>query len=365
MLRYAIRDGHMSSTRDLSQSAYDSAMAGVEDSKVFLNKKYKSCSGSSYNPEICKRLSSAIRESQNSCNALYAGGYGIGSASEETKIKSSQESGKDDLNQAYTCLKLNDLSSNYLSRIQKNTKKIIPLNGEDGFKSIKISWHNKENYNSNTSNKDILKFNKRLDIPKSSEWANSPSILKVQIFGYNINSDRLDDINGSIRDDGIGIDERIYRPYFSTSETNNSDELPQSKRTGKENNSTTKVTPVSCNISSLFEYACQVNLNILDKKIENANIRLYAIITPIYSDTSLKLELIDNNKIINFKDVQYVVDSTGRANDHFRRVESRLEMKGFEFPLPNYTITIDGDNAEKLCKNFWVTKKRQGFNECR
>ena len=62
-----------------------------------------------------------------------------------------------------------------------------------------------------------------------------------------------------------------------------------------------------------------------------------------------------SGNIIPFSGVQSVVDSTGRANDLFRRVEARLEMVDTYFPIPDAALTLAGDNNQ-LKKNFYVTR---------
>jgi hypothetical protein len=57
------------------------------------------------------------------------------------------------------------------------------------------------------------------------------------------------------------------------------------------------------------------------------------------------------SKTLPFVGVQARVDSTGRANDLFRRVEARIELVDIYFPLPDYSVQANTD----IVKNFWVT----------
>jgi len=64
--------------------------------------------------------------------------------------------------------------------------------------------------------------------------------------------------------------------------------------------------------------------------------------------------------IIKFKDVQPEVDSTGRANDIFRRVQSRENLYDTSFPYPDATIDITGN----FCKDFGVTDSQYIAGSC-
>jgi hypothetical protein len=67
--------------------------------------------------------------------------------------------------------------------------------------------------------------------------------------------------------------------------------------------------------------------------------------------TSIKVSLrSDLGSTVNFNGVQPVVDSTGRANDLFRRVRAHLGLGDSSFPYPTYAVDVAND----LCKNFSV-----------
>jgi hypothetical protein len=64
---------------------------------------------------------------------------------------------------------------------------------------------------------------------------------------------------------------------------------------------------------------------------------------------------VNNCTLVEFANVQPMVDSTGRANDLFRRVESRIELADTSFPISNYALAVDDPNGKGVSKSFYVT----------
>lgn len=61
------------------------------------------------------------------------------------------------------------------------------------------------------------------------------------------------------------------------------------------------------------------------------------------SITDYRVELLNNlNNIVTFDGVQPSIDSTGRANDLFRRVESRVEIGQADLPAPINSVYTSG-----------------------
>jgi hypothetical protein len=76
-------------------------------------------------------------------------------------------------------------------------------------------------------------------------------------------------------------------------------------------------------------------------------------LSALYNQAHYKIQLEDSTgAVVQFANVQPEVDSTGRANDLFRRTVSRVELSG-DFSYPNAEIDITGN----LCKNFSVTTR--------
>ena len=121
---------------------------------------------------------------------------------------------------------------------------------------------------------------------------------------------------------------------------------------------------VKCNenfsAASSEQYACSVIL-LLPKPIgyeAGSTHTAYLRVNPLYnSGTSFKLSLFDqsDNKV-DFKSVQPIVDSTGRANDLFRRVKSRVELESSSIPGIEAAVDISGS----LCKSFTAQSGKSG-----
>jgi hypothetical protein len=66
---------------------------------------------------------------------------------------------------------------------------------------------------------------------------------------------------------------------------------------------------------------------------------------------------------VKFADVQPKIDSTGRANDLFRRVEARVELADIDYPIAEFALASTGSgDANIVKKDFYVTKNCQYTN---
>jgi len=117
--------------------------------------------------------------------------------------------------------------------------------------------------------------------------------------------------------------------------------------------------PTKCNASfDTSQYACTTTITLPNPVGGNANNRTaFLRLTALYNAAHYSIRLKSGGNYVNFNRVQPEVDSTGRANDVFRRVEARVELKG-DFTYPEAAIDMQGN----LCKNFTVTDAEDGFN---
>ena len=111
-----LKDQQQATSSDLSQSAYDSAQAGVEDAKRLLVLD-QSCKAGLAAPSVnCTAIANALipvpGTSETTCDTLSKAGL-VGSTNDETIIQQSTGDNAAKLDQAYTCVKIAVNTDNY------------------------------------------------------------------------------------------------------------------------------------------------------------------------------------------------------------------------------------------------------------
>lgn len=352
-MKIMIRDNQNASSQDLSQSAYDSAQAGIEDAKRLLSRYNSLCSSGVVSTE-CDRMANAINS--ESCSTLSDSNL-VSLTDGEVKVRTNtggSANNDDRLNQAYTCVKIRRNTADFIGGTGVGESKMIPLNATNSFNRVRISWHSRKNLTNQANTAinllEIPRVGNNYSLPNASSWNNNtnrPALLKAQFIGASSND--LSQLDTPFFGDANGLNEQLYYPVRNTGRTSTT--LPANRRTG-DASSTSDFTPVTClqNLNS-GTYACQVTVNI--GNIPAGLDKTYLRLTPIYTDTDFSVELLNNNTVVEFNGVQPKVDSTGRANDKFRRVESRLEYEGSNISVPQFALQSEGDSG--VCKNFSVS----------
>jgi Tfp pilus assembly protein PilX len=361
-LRLMVADQQQASNNDLSQSAYDSAQAGVEDAKRALLKYKADCLAS---PGACATYANALTTDE--CNAALTGISGngaIGSNGQTKEILVQQSrSGTDTaLNQAYTCVTIALETQEYLGTATANESQLVPLMSSGGFDRVKVDWFSREDITSNTVSLSGVSGSGQ-PLYSQSQWpVNRPSLLRAQLiqFAGTFTEAGFDTVSGATSNAATmflyptsqqNIPERAMTDYDQrkTSPTDNpnpKDEL-------------TTPTAISCKPSlGSGGYACSSTL-VLPQAIGASSINdrtAFLRLTPFYNSTHFRVTLWNGpistaSSPVLFKDVQPVIDSTGRANDLFRRVQSSVNLYDTTFPYPEAAIDLTGN----FCKDFSVT----------
>ena len=339
---------------DLSQSAYDSALAGVEDAKRAVSSYLKgnSVARSAFNDS----------EKRSDCYIIARSGIN-GENGKETIISSTSGSGKE-FNQAYTCVNIDMDSDDYLYTAVQNKSHIVPLISDAEIGSVTVEWFMR----SDTGNPAaVATFDGSLGgvgFPVLSGWGGAagglttPPVMRAQLIspGEPFIIEDLDGTSASstlfLRPSSTGANEVIINEgspaRFSINRGHDSGDTGSS--------SGTNPTRISC--SSTFDlagYSCRAILKLEDgRKIASGAmhspiLRLDTIYghAPVSVRVSMKAA---DGSAAKFKGVQPVVDSTGRANDLFRRVKVRLKL-GDDITIPSYAVDLGGS----FCKDFSVS----------
>ena len=374
-LRLMFRDQEQASKLDLSQSAYDSAQAGVEDAKRFLRIFRAACGPSGTGSfegvtHNCNAMRSAIQN--ESCYTLATAG--IGNSNGETIIQTTSGAGgasnDASLNQAYTCVKIRMNTSDFLGRTNDGSPSVINLKGTTAFDRVRIRWHSRENMtNGNNISLDSLSNPSARPNINAQNWRNQnrPAILKAQFYGYVPGVGRSSSsMDTPYPDDGNGASEMLFYPTNSISElSSNVSNMPTVRRNESSSQATTDYTFTRCSDrmdANSNAYACETTVNI--GRSVSPNDVLYLRLTPLMNDSNFKVELLNGNTIVDFAGVQPKVDSTGRANTQLRRVESRIGFNDTSFPVPLFSAQTES-NEEPICKEFSVTRLTNSNVNCR
>jgi Tfp pilus assembly protein PilX len=353
-----VKDQQQATSSDLSQSAYDSAQAGVEDAKRLLLLDQACRNGTAAPTVNCATIATALAvapgSSETSCDTLARAGI-VGEDNDETIIQQSDTDNASKLDQAYTCVKVGINTDDYKGQIALNGSDIIPITGVSNFNSVEISWFSREDISATTTSPTIGFPTTGADVslpPVGSRWQfNYPSLLRAQLIQTG-DSFQLDDFDDSAAGNRSNANTLFLYPS-ATGLVNKSFALDARRSPSN------APQQVRCNTSFVDgEYACTVTITLPNPRDGDvANRNAYLHLGALYNGAHFSLRLKNGNNYVQFNGVQPQIDSTGRANDMFRRISARVELKG-DFTYPEAAIDMQGN----LCKNFTITDAESGYS---
>lgn len=336
-IQLMVKDQQQATYSDLSESAYDSAMAGVEDAKRALLMRLD-CSGGSTTD--CDEINDAIGDGE--CNTLSRIFLRDGTVP-ETVIQQHAESDRR-LDQAYTCVKITPDTIDFVGTIESpDTATLIPLRSKDPFNTVVIRWHQIPGGGSVNRAPDA-------SLPVSSEsggWpSNRPALLRAQLVNGNAGTSfQLSDFDTASHSNTLFL--------YPAATVNALDFALDGRRTG-----TAGPQAAECKATVLSgAYACEAVIS-LGGTIPAGRQMTFLNLMAFYAATDYQVELRNGATPVRFDGVQPSVDSTGRANDLFRRVVSRVELNN-TFRYPVAALETSGN----LCKNFSVTTEESGYDD--
>lgn len=351
-----IRDQRQATASDLSQSAYDSAQAGVEDAKRLLLLD-QSCKNGTAAPSVnCTFVASALAPEsgglQSACDTLAKSGL-VSETNGETLIQQTTSDNAAKLDQAYTCVKIATDTADYLGQLENDESTIIPLRGDKPFSQVELSWFSAQDLSS-TNNLTIgfPSTGGSVTLPRVGvKWAaNNPALMRAQLMQFGDNF-KLSDF-----DDGADASTLFLYPLA----LGPADQTTMSFSLDARKSPANAPRAVDCRTSLAGGgYACKAIIQLPDPTNGSAaNRTAYLRLSAIYNKAHFQIKLLDSaGGDVKLSGVQPEVDSTGRANDLFRRVVARVELRG-DIAYPDAEIDLLGN----LCKNFTVTSTTAGYS---
>ncbi len=365
-MRIILSEAGQSSDDDLSRSAYDSAMAGVEDAKMAVNRYYQCLQSNNANAEGCQRSLLFQKDCDSGIGLakyLYGGNYTDG----EVKIQETDnhtDAGLDNnSDQAYTCVVVSDVVPDYRGTLSSDTRtKVIPVKINNGATSgtenkpidkIKFDWYSILNEGTGALDPNGLQGVGSTDLPNGDNLIVPPVIHLTYIHVRNGGLVNIDDFHKANNGNNYTYSTVILRPNKIGDGAN---VITRGALANAGNISTgDNNSPFGVTCSTVNDFACSVELTGLNI---DTNDNAFIVVSLPYGDTVTDFATTlygSDGKPIKFVGVQISVDSTGRTNQLVRRVESRLDPADLFFPYPQYEIEATGGADDAIKKNFWIT----------
>jgi hypothetical protein len=358
-----VQEQQQATSSDLSASALNSAQAGVEDAKRALVRYQDYCLGSPTAAATaeCVKLDRALKNGTQ-CNTIQETGVAGTSGDKEVIVQQDRNEADAQLEQAYTCVKIQLNTVDYVGRLPATGSRMIPLRATNDYNKVEIEWFSKDDLkdssSDDTSTETVSLGNDQL-LPALADWSsNRPALLRAQLiqFGSNFSLSDFDKTS-----DGAS---NAHTVFLNPSEVGRdtlsfADDARLSSLTGSLQQIACDRTFSTASVDKL--YACKASISLPNAVGQSdlkrtAYLRLNALYNP---NTSFRVKLMQDTTPVTFSSVQPIVDSTGRANDLFRRVQSRIEIDNSTFPFPQSSVDLSGS----LCKTFLVTDKAADYVE--
>ena len=324
-MQMILQDQVRSADNELSQGAYDSALAGVEDGKRVLEACLQGGSGSA----ACQAIN------DNKCTTVSSAGL-VTTTNNEVKLQTTSGTGNS-FDQAYTCVIVSPDTSDYVGQLDSDASRVIPLQAASSFDHLTVAWFK----HTNLSQPINLT---QTGLTPVANWSPSgqvtPPVLRVQLIEYSTTSFKLTDFDAS----GGGNTLYLYPSAVGSTTTSFSlDARPDSAGAG--------IVKVKCDPTA--EYICSVSIqlpNAIDPYGDPSGHHFgYLRVTSLYGQSDFSITPVGTK----FHNLQPSIDATGRASDVFRRVQSRVELINPDeaqlYPRAAVDIT------KSFCKNFAVT----------
>ncbi|MBC7746823.1 hypothetical protein H7Y40_02490 [Pedobacter sp.] len=328
---------------DLSASALASAQSGAEDGKrVLLLCKTPAtpaiaaaCATVLTNPACSAVTSNATLVDSLNIDVDTAGGRSDGIVS-----------GNSEYQQRYTCMTIKTKTSSVEGlSVAKNASELIPLTADGGtFDSVQFSWH----ATAETRDGALTAFRtiNPLGLPAQDQWKNASgasyaAAMRLEFIAYPKTGVNLNTLDADTRT--VLLLPGSASTPVATINLNALDIRDTNPSTA------TEYSPQLVRCQATGEYGCTSRIQLAGTP-SPATYSYFLRVSSLYSSAYIKAELKNAaGGIVQFDNVQPVIDVTGRANDVFRRIQTRVQYDASMY-LPQYAVEVNS-----LCKNMTVT----------
>lgn len=327
-MRLVVQDQIRSADDELSRGAYDSALAGVEDGKRVLQ---------AGTPEAQEAINAG------KCNTIHTAKIlsSTDGSHNNDEVKLQTSSGTDGgFEQAYTCVTITRDTDDYLGSLEADMSRIIPLTTTGQVSRIKFSWFKSAGLGQQVAPRS----GPQVLLPPLGSWSTgntaTPPLMRLQLITFKNSGGELSEF-----DSGTGGS----TVYLYPSESGTGDEVSFS---GTDSRSGSIANPVRVRCTKTGQYSCSATLSLPVTIGPGANdYGGYLRVTSLYAASDFSV--MPAQEGVQFRDVQPIIDSTGRASNIFRRVAARVERinSGDGQLYPRATVDI----TKSFCKAFGVT----------
>lgn len=384
--RLILSESTKTSNTDLSQSAYDSALAGVEDAKMALlqyhaclDKGFRAKNGGVSCEQLIYDMQTGIEKQDCSTVATVLGREHTVNGTENAVIVQETQNSTDpgnnkDMLQAYTCVTIKEDLEDYRTTLDSaNRLRIVPIRSSniDTINHIQIKWYSMVNYNMMkkssggaegekycASNYDVWS-KAGVDVPKlfplgqCNGGQQAPTMLSARLIQTDETFD-ISELSVSRAADQTDTGQLYFLPTNAGNGTNYVSAGSWGESANKGDNEAIRV---NCNKNTWF---CVVDID-LPKTFKGNSSRsdanTYLLVSIPYGspETDISITAWNGGTRYDFTGVQARIDSTGRANDLYRRVETRVELVDTYFAYPEFEITMRGGTNSHIKKTFDAT----------
>lgn len=330
-VRLILRESTDTTNSELSASSRDAALAGVEDAKRAIDANYTGTVGMNE----CGYVKAAVWNDYDPSDP---------NSDPEVMIQTNSN-GTSKTEQAYTCVTINPRVSEYKGKLDgDNTVAIIPLKGTDNPDYVEFSWQQNVNgsslvFQNGSSFTD-------LDNQNAASGEIKAPVISFQYIQVPSTVDPVGNYDPYKQNTSI---------YYLTPEKDDDTVVTEFALARNDEGYKNEKKGVNCTTSR--ELVCKIKANL---PAGSDTMTKYLVVSLPYgqsstgSQTDFEVKMFKSGGgVVEFDGVQYLVDSTGRANDLYTRLGVRLNSVDPNFPYPQFSLQTEGP----LMKYFWVTEK--------